>query len=199
MAVSLVKRGTKVNLMKEAPGLKRLRVEMYWDENTFDTGGKHDLDITAVATQESGKCLQDRDFVVAFGYDDQGNNLAIHPSGAISHSGDERTGGKQGPDETILIDFGKMPAHVKNIDFLATTNDGVSFGSVKNAKVRVINDETGLPVIPDYDLEEDFSNETAVKLIRLYLKDNDWRFSAEGVGYNKGLEAFVVEYGLDLG
>lgn len=198
MAVSLVKRGTKVNLMKEQPSLNRLRVEIYWDENKFDTGGKYDIDITAVATQENGKCREDRDFVVAFGYDDKGNNLAVHPSGAIVHSGDERTGGKEGADETITVDFAKMPSHIKNIDFIATTNDEVTFGSVRNAKVKIINDETNQEVIPAYDLEEDFSNETAVKLIRLYIKENDWRFSAEGVGYNRGLESFITEYGLEV-
>lgn len=199
MAVNLVKRGTKVNLMKEQPNLKRLRIEIFWDENKFDTGGKHDLDITAVALQSNDKCREDRDFVVAFGFDDRGNNLAIHPSGAIAHSGDERTGGKEGADEIITVDFTKMPSHIESIDFLATTNDGITFGSVKNAKVRIINDETNQPIIPDYDLEEDFSNETAVKLIRLYLKSGDWRFSAEGVGYNKGLESFIVDYGLEVG
>jgi tellurium resistance protein TerD len=199
MAVNLVKRGTKVNLMKEQPGLKRVRVEIYWDANRYDTGGNYDLDIVAVATQENGKCREDRDFVVSFGYDDKGNSLAVHPSGAIVHSGDERTGGKEGPDETITVDFTKMPPHIVNIDFIATTNNGITFGQVPNAKVRIINDETGQPIIPDYDLEDDFSNETAVKLIRLYLKDGDWRFSAEGKGYVKGLEAFIVEYGLEVG
>lgn len=199
MAVNLNKRGTKVNLMKEQPNLKRVRVEIYWDENKFDTGGKHDLDITAVATQENGKCREDRDFVVSFGYDDHNNSLSVHPSGAIVHSGDERTGGKEGPDESVVVDFTKMPAHIVNIDFLATTNDGVTFGSVKNAKVKIINDETNQEIIPAYDLEEDFSNETAVKLIRLYLKSGDWRYSAEGVGYNKGIEAFITEYGLEVG
>ncbi len=199
MAINLVKRGTKVNLMKEQPGLKRVRVEMYWDENAYDTGGKHDLDITAVATQENGKCYEDRDFVVSFGKDDFGNDLSIHPSGAIKHSGDELTGGKEGADEVITVDFSKMPAYLTNIDFLATTNGGVTFGQVKNAKVKLINDETNQEVIPTYDLEEDFSGEKAVKLIRLYKKDGDWRFSAEGVGYNQGITAFIPQYGLQVG
>ncbi|PFK99827.1 tellurium resistance protein TerD [Priestia megaterium] len=200
MAVTLqkVQRGKKVNLRKEQPGLAKLRAEIYWDENKFDTGGKHDLDIVAVALQSNGKCREDRDFVVAFGYDDHGNNLAIHPSGAIAHSGDETTGGKGGADEIISVDFTKVPSHITEMHFIASTNDGVKFGDVRNAKVVLVNDETNEPMY-QYDLEEDFSTETAVLLFRLYLKENDWRFSAEGKGYNKGMEAFIVEYGLEVG
>ncbi|MDA1616269.1 TerD family protein [Bacillus cereus group sp. TH204-1LC] len=200
MAVNLQKvvGGQRINLRKEQPGLKKLRAEISWDENRFDTGGKHDLDIFAVALQSNGKCREDRDFIVAFGYDDNGNNLAIHPSGAIVHSGDEMSGSKEGADEVISVDFTRIPAHITEMHFIASTNDGVRFGDVRNAKVVLVNDETNEPMY-EYDLEENYSTETAILLFKLYLKDGDWRFGAEGKGYNKGVEAFIVEYGLQVG
>ncbi len=45
-----------------------------------------------------------------------------------------------------------------------------------------------------YELEEDFSRETALEFGRLYRKDNDWRFQAVGQGYNSGLQGFVDKY-----
>lgn len=200
MAVNLqkVQGGQRINLRKEQPGLKRLRAEISWDENKFDTGGKHDLDIFAVLVQENGKCREDRDFIVAFGYDDQGNNLSIHPSGSVKHSGDEMTGSKVGADEVITVNFDLIPPHVKEIHIIASTNHGITFGKVNNARVVLVNDETNVEMY-QYDLEESASTSTAVRLMRLYLKDGDWRFVAEGQGYVKGVEAFITEYGLQVG
>jgi tellurium resistance protein TerD len=200
MAVNLQKvtGGTRINLRKEQPGLVRVRAEISWDENRFDTGGKHDLDIFAVAVQSNGKCREDRDFIVAFGYDDHGNNLAEHPSGAIKHSGDERTGSKDGADETVTFDLSKVPAHITELHLIASTNNDVKFGQVSNARVVLLNDETN-DALYQYDLEEDASQATAVRLLRLYLKDGDWRLGVEGQGYNKGIEAFIQEYGLQVG
>ncbi|MEC3532975.1 TerD family protein, partial [Bacillus thuringiensis] len=101
-------------------------------------------------------------------------------------------------DEVISVDFTRVPAHITEMHFIASTNDGVRFGDVRNAKVVLVNDETNEPMY-EYDLEENYSTETAILLFKLYLKDGDWRFGAEGKGYNKGVEAFIVEYGLQVG
>ncbi len=48
--------------------------------------------------------------------------------------------------------------------------------------------------VAKYELEEDFSRETALEFGRIYRKDNDWRFLAVGQGYNSGLQGFVDKY-----
>jgi len=45
--------------------------------------------------------------------------------------------------------------------------------------VRIVNDADG-KALARYDLEEDFSVETAVSFGKIYKKDGEWRFSAIG-------------------
>ena len=94
MPVSL-KKGEKVSLNKGNPGLKNLYVGIGWDINKFDTGGSFDLDSAAFLIADNGKVTSSSDFVF-FG------NLK-HPSGAVEHLGDNRTGAGDGDDELIKI------------------------------------------------------------------------------------------------
>ena len=52
--------------------------------------------------------------------------------------------------------------------------------------------------IARYDLEEDFSTETAVSFGKIYFKDNEWRFAANGSGFKDGLAGFCRQFGLDV-
>ena len=45
-----------------------------------------------------------------------------------------------------------------------------------------------------YELEEDFSIETAVEFGRIYNKDGQWKFEAIGVGMKGGLEDYLNKY-----
>jgi tellurium resistance protein TerD len=45
-----------------------------------------------------------------------------------------------------------------------------------------------------YELEEDFSIETAVEFGRIYKRNNEWKFEAVGVGMKDGLEFFLNKY-----
>ena len=45
-----------------------------------------------------------------------------------------------------------------------------------------------------YELEEDFSIETAVEFGRLYLRTGQWKFEAIGVGMKGGLQDYVNKY-----
>ncbi len=47
------------------------------------------------------------------------NNLK-HPSGAVEHLGDNRTGDGDGDDEEILVDFSKMPNTIEKIAVTVT-------------------------------------------------------------------------------
>ena len=78
MPISL-KKGQKVSLTKENPGLKNVVVGIGWDINAFDTGGDFDLDAAAFCLTDSGKVSDQKDFVFY-------GNLT-HPSGAIQHMG----------------------------------------------------------------------------------------------------------------
>lgn len=194
MAISL-KKGGKVNLTKEAPGLKNLLVGLGWDVNEFDTGVAFDLDASAFLCGSNGRCKSDQDFVFY-------GNLE-HNSGAVVHSGDNKVGGdgsEEGDEEEIQLDLDLVPNYVEKIAFTVTIYDAVkrrqNFGQVSNAYIRVVDRDSGKELVR-YDLGEDFSIETAVVAAEIYKSGNEWRFNAIGSGFQGGLAALCRHYGLD--
>jgi tellurium resistance protein TerD len=45
-----------------------------------------------------------------------------------------------------------------------------------------------------YELEEDFSIETAVEFGRIYKRTGEWKFEAVGMGMKGGLEDYLTKY-----
>ena len=64
---------------------------------------------------------------------------------------------------------------------------------MRNSYIRIY-DEENEEEVTKYELEEDFSRETAIEFGKLYKKNSEWRFQAVGEGYNSGLESFVQKY-----
>jgi len=192
MAVCL-KKGQKVDLTKGNPGLKKITVGLGWDVNQYDTGSDFDLDASAFLVGANGKVLSDSDFVF------YGN--ATHASNSVVYGGDNRTGAGEGDDEQIMIDLSAVPANIEKIAFTVTIYDAdvrrQNFGQVSNAFVRIVDDATGAELIR-YDLEEDFSIETAVVVAELYRHGSEWKFNAIGSGFQGGLEALCRNYGVNV-
>ena len=192
MGVSLTK-GGRVSLNKEAPGLKKILIGLGWDTNTSDTGAEFDLDASVFLLNTQGKVQNDRDFVFY-------NNLTS-TDGSVIHTGDNRTGAGDGDDEAIKIDLSKISSYIKEISIVVTIHEAIqrrqNFGMVRNAFVRLVNDETNQKIVR-YDLEEDYSTETGLLFGRLYFKDNEWKFTAVGTGYKDGLDGFCRQYGINF-
>lgn len=191
MPINLSK-GQKISLSKEAPGLTHIMVGLGWDINRYDGNADFDLDASAFLTGVNGKCTCSGDFVFY-------NNLE-HPSGAVKHMGDNRTGDGEGDDEQIFVDLSKIPANIERIAVTVTIFDAEkrrqNFGQVSNAYCRMVNDDTGEEIIR-YDLGEDFSIETAMVVGELYRHNGEWKFNAIGSGFSGGLAALCQNYGLD--
>jgi tellurium resistance protein TerD len=47
-----------------------------------------------------------------------------------------------------------------------------------------------------FDLEEEFSIETALVVCEIYRHNGEWKFNAVASGFQGGLEALVRNYGL---
>ncbi|WP_281215639.1 TerD family protein [Bacillus altitudinis] len=192
MAIQLSK-GQRVDLTKTNPGLTKVMIGLGWDTNKYSGGAEFDLDASAFLVDANNRCQQDTDFVFY-------NNLQ-HPSGSVTHTGDNRTGEGDGDDEQILVDFSKIPANIDRIGITVTIHDAEArsqnFGQVSNAFVRVVNEEGGEELIR-FDLGEDFSIETAVVVCELYRHGNDWKFNAIGSGFSGGLAALCQNYGLEV-
>ena len=192
MAVQLSK-GQRIDLTKTNPGLVKAMIGLGWDTNKYQGGRDFDLDASAFLVDENDKCLNDQDFVFY-------NNLS-HPSGAVVHSGDNRTGEGDGDDEQLIVDFSKIPSNVHKIGITVTIHDAntrhQNFGQVSNAFVRVLDDSNNQELLR-FDLGEDFSIETAVVICELYRHGNDWKFSAVGSGFSGGLADLCSNYGLQV-
>lgn len=171
-------------------GLQKVCVGLGWDPN-IGSGEDFDLDASAFMLGANQKIPQDEYFVFY-------NNLKS-PDGAVTSSGDDRTGGNsaEGDDETLSLDLGKVNPSIQDIIFTVTIHKAEerrqNFGQVRNAYIRIYDAVSGED-IAKYDLEEDFSVETAVEFGRMYRKDGVWKFEAMGVGYKGGLEYFVERY-----
>ena len=191
MAISLVK-GQKVSLDNS---MKLALVGLGWDTNRYDGGYDFDLDASAFLLGDNGKLQRDEDFIFY-------NNLESRNK-AVVHTGDNLTGDGDGDDEVIMIDFTKIPDDFKKIAICVTIHDaaarGQNFGQVSNAYIRIVKmadefDTVGEPVLK-FDLEEEFSIETALVVAEIYLKNGEWKFSAVAAGYQGGLEAIVRSFG----
>jgi len=193
MPVSLSK-GQKVSITKNNPGLTKVVVGIGWDINQYDTGDSFDLDATAFLLTDSGKVSTEKDFVF-FG------NLK-HPSGAVTHMGDNRTGAGEGDDEQIKVDLALVPANISRIAFAVTIYDAdarrQNFGQVSNSFIRIVDEATGAEILR-YDLGEDYSIETAAIFGELYRNNGEWKFNAIGSGYQGGLAAICAAYGVEVG
>ncbi len=192
MPISL-KKGQKVSLSKDNPGLSHVIVGLGWDVNAFDTGGDFDLDTAAFLLGENGKVTRAEDFVFY-------GNLK-HPSGAVEHLGDNLTGQGDGDDEQIKIDLGRVPENITRIAFTVTIYEAderrQNFGQVANAFIRIVDEAKGQEILR-YDLGEDFSIETAAVFGELYRHNGEWKFNAIGSGYQGGLAALCANYGVDV-
>jgi tellurium resistance protein TerD len=192
MSVSLNK-GGNVSLTKEAPGLTAVAVGLGWDARTT-TGADFDLDASALMVGTSGKILSDQHFIFF-------NNLQS-PDGAVQHTGDNLTGAGEGDDEVINVNLANVPPECDKIVFTVSIYEaesrGQSFGQVRNAFIRVVN-QADSREITRYDLSEDASTETAMVFGELYRNGNEWKFRAVGQGYTSGLRGIAQDYGVNVG
>ena len=192
MAVSL-KKGQKVDLTKGNPGLTKLVVGLGWDTNKYDGGADFDLDAAAFLTNAQGKVLEDTDFIFF--------NNNKHSSGGVTHLGDNLTGAGDGDDEQIKVELTKVPENIEKISFTVTIHEAVdrgqNFGQVSNAFIRIMNEDNSEELIR-YDLNEDYSIETAVVVAELYRHNGEWKFTATGSGFEGGLEALCRNFGVNI-
>ena len=191
MSVSLTK-GGNVSLTKAAPGLTAVAVGLGWDARTTD-GTEFDLDASAIVTDADGKALSDQHFVFF--------NNKTSPEGAVQHSGDNLTGAGDGDDEQITVTLSALPPNAGRVVFPVSIYDaganGQTFGQVRNAFIRVVNQADGVE-LARYDLSEDASTETAMVFGELYRNGEEWKFRAVGQGYSSGLSGIARDFGVNV-
>lgn len=184
MAINL-KKGQRIDI-----GLNNLTIGLGWDPNE-GTGADFDLDASAFMIN-GNRLIPKEEFFVFYGNTDS-------PDGALHHTGDDPSGGNSDgdDDESIEINLSKVDTSIEEILFVVTIHEAENrkqnFGQVRNSYIRIVNNDNG-EEIAKYELEEDFSIETAVEFGRLYRKNGSWKFEASGIGYREDLAFFVEKY-----
>ena len=138
---------------------------------------------------ENKKLLSDGHFIFY-------NNLSS-PDGAVVHTGDNLTGDGDGDDEQVNVDLGKIDNNASEICIVVTIHDAEvrkqNFGQVRNSFIRIFDTNTNQEILK-YELDEDFSIETAVEFGRIYKRNNEWKFEAVGMGMKGGLQDYLNKY-----
>jgi len=181
MGVTLAK-GGNVSLSKAAPNLTAVQIGLGWQARAT-TGADFDLDASALLCS-GGRVLGDEYFVFY-------NNLKS-PEGSVQHMED---------DEVVKVNLTMVPPQVDKIVFPVSIYDAESrlqsFGQVRNAYIRVLNQADGQE-LARYDLTEDASTETAMIFGELYRYNNEWKFRAVGQGYASGLRGIALDFGVNV-
>lgn len=193
MAVSLQK-GGNVSLTKEADSagsaLTSVTVGLGWDARTT-SGDDFDLDSSAILVGENGKVVDDKGFVFY--------NNKKSGDGSVEHTGDNLTGQGDGDDEKIKVNLAAVPANVDKIVFPVAIYKAAdrrqSFGQVRKAFIRIVNDNGGTEMAR-YDLTEDASMDDAMVFGELYRNGAEWKFRAVGQGYASGLSGIAADFGI---
>ncbi|MDR2475916.1 MAG: TerD family protein [Bacteroidales bacterium] len=183
MAINLEK-GQRVDVR-----LPQFIVGLGWDANASTTGQAFDLDASLFILGENKRLVSDEYFIFY-------NNLKS-PDGAVEHTGDNQTGAGEGDDESIKVDLSKINPLATEICIVVTIHKAEerrqNFGQVRNSFVRIYNPDTNEELLK-YELEEDFSIETAVEFGRIYKRNGEWKFEAIGTGQKGGLEEYLKKY-----
>ena len=183
MAINLTK-GQRIDV-----GLQKAGVGLGWNPNDGASSEPYDLDASAFMLGDSGKLISSEFFVFY--------NQPQSQDGAVKSSGDNRDGEGDGDDETLFVNLGSVDQRVKEIIFVVTIHDAEqrhqNFGQVRQAFIRIYN-QANDEEICKYELDEDFSTETAVEFGRLYRREGAWKFEAIGRGFNGGLQTLVDKY-----
>lgn len=183
MAINLQK-GQRENI--NAP---KFTIGLGWDTNSSSTGTGFDLDASVFILGENKKVLSDQHFVFY-------NNLKS-PSESVIHTGDNLTGDGDGDDEQIIVDLSKIENDASEICIVVTIHEAASrnqnFGQVRNSFIRVFDTISGSDILK-FELDEDFSVETAVEFGRIYKRNGEWKFEAVGMGMKGGLEDYLNKY-----
>ena len=186
-----------INLQKgqrETIDAPKFVIGLGWDTNSSSTGSAFDLDASVFILGDNKKILSDAHFVFY-------NNLKSPETGGLRndsiYTGDNLTGAGDGDDEQIKVDLSKVDARTTEICIVVTIHDAENrrqnFGQVRNSFMRIFDGATNADILK-YELEEDFSIETAVEFGRIYKRDDKWKFEAIGAGMKGGLADYLNKY-----
>ena len=163
-----------LDLTKYSDSLNKIRVAAGWDINK-GIGSDYDLDLCAYLLDDRKKILK----TVYYG---------SKKHTGIFLDGDNLTGEGDGDDENIYVNLKEIPEKVESIVFgvviYGADSKRQKFENVKNAFVRLVDEDSRGKEICRYELSENGGDNTAVTFAKLYKTNGNWSFGAIG-NYSK--------------
>ncbi|MFJ3229711.1 TerD family protein [Streptomyces sp. NPDC086787] len=165
---------TKEDGPADLDGVTHLSIGVSWDPTSGSSGGVMgmlrrkqgtDLDLIAVA-------MHGAEPVRLAGLD------SLDPMGnsSLVHSGDNQTGHGEGDDETITVEFARIPSQVTSIVFIAAAyKKGSSFQAARNISFKVY-DATGGSTQQVADIWPSLlSNDNGCAVAKAMRVGNSWK------------------------
>lgn len=190
MELNLSKDTLMLDLTKVAPSLTRLRGALNWNLHPMASKGhEFDLDIFMFLTS-NGSIQGDMKNVCFF------NNMNCY-NGAVVLPRDNRNGADVAgqDDEEILVEIGKVPAHIDKIEHFVFLHDAITrkqdFSMIAGGSFDLYDQDDNL--LAEYKLQQ-FVNGTALHVGTLQRTGNGWGFQPVGesaqANPNEVLQAF---------
>ena len=185
-----------VNLRKSqrvelAKGIRKMKIDLAW--NPSRRAESWDLDIMAIEVDEDQLLVNDDPKSLVF------YNNPSDTEGALTHSGDDRTG--EGNGETMELNLSKLNQNVKEVIFILNIFESMkksqNFGEIKGITLRIFCDDNTIPYLV-YKLEEEDSHKTAtvLKICSIYKSGEIWKVRAINEGVTGTLTSVLSNYGL---
>lgn len=171
--VSLVK-GQRVSLKKDGGvALTAVRMGLGWDPVKKGMFGSRtpDVDLDASAVLFADQQIVD---VCYYGQ-------LVSNDGSVRHQGDNLTGEGEGDDEVIIVDLGRIPAHVTTVMFIVTSYQGHTFDQLSNAFCRLVDGTTNAE-LARYTLLGPKMRTTGMVMAKFFRVGPEWKLQAIGDG-----------------
>ncbi len=145
--------------------------------------------------------------------DDEGEEVSSHenwrrstrpvdPEFSVYGSIDDMEGvvSDGGDDETMNINLEKVSDEIKEIIIVASIYDYVNrdyqnFGQIDESYISIYNELSNSPEpIYKYELNEDFSEDSAIEFVRIFREGAFWKVEALGNGHSDGLQSIISKY-----
>ncbi|MBO1268288.1 TerD family protein [Arthrobacter cavernae] len=177
--------GSNAALTAENPGLSKVLLGLGWDV-VPSHGPQSELVPMAIMCGQDGRALSEEHLVFF--------NQISSPEGSLEFAGTE-------DQEQIDVDLPRVPEAVHKISILVYVDPEVrgpgTFGAVKNAYIRVAN-EQNLELLR-FDIPKgDGDSISAMLFGELYRHGDGWKFRALGQGYGNGLAGVAADFRLKL-
>ena len=146
-----------------------------------------EIDVSSFLLQADGRCEKDEYFIF-YGQPNSPNHSVRYAK-------------QTALDGSIFVQLNQVPQTIEKIAIALTIHEGdtqnLRFQEVQTIELIMKDALTGTTLYT-YTFGEDLQKETAIVIGELYRHQGQWKFNVIGSGFNGGLAALCLNYGLEI-